>query len=204
MVRVNTVSYQHLQHHGDHLPLRSGGFRAVRKGQAGRERSERAYWRRQVCSWVQAVPRQGYRKGFFKNLGVLQPVRGYASKTSQETSQQQFRCQSTLPCSIARLWWWTSRPVPCSASIHPLHPVLLTSHPRRPILLTPHPHHSILLTLQSCHSVLLTLCSYRPFLLTSHPCYPFLLTSHSHRPILQTLHPRGPGVWDGRQQLGWG
>ena len=89
---MNAVSHQRLQHHGGHLPLCSGGFRAVRKGQAGRERSERAYWGRRVRSWVQVVPRQGYRKGFSKNLGVLQPVCGYASKTSQETLQQQFGC----------------------------------------------------------------------------------------------------------------
>jgi len=41
--------------------------------------------------------------GFRKNLQVLQPVHGYDSKTSQETSQEQCGCQLTPPCSLARI-----------------------------------------------------------------------------------------------------
>jgi len=41
--------------------------------------------------------------GFRKNPRVLQPARGYDSKTLQETLQEQCGCQLTPPCSLARI-----------------------------------------------------------------------------------------------------
>jgi len=81
---VNIVSCQHLQHHGGRLPLCSGSFQAVRKGQVGRERSERAYWGRWVCSWMRAVPRQGYGRGFPKTWGYSNLCMGMPPKPAKK------------------------------------------------------------------------------------------------------------------------